>query len=180
MGILQYMEEYLFMKKSVETEKLALELGFTKVHFLDHDFVILKGKTQKELMKEVEQAKNKKLKTIFKADSEELLRFALEKNGVDIVYGMENVHPKDSLHFVRGGLDQVLCKIAAEKGKTIAFSFAEILNSSDRGRLLARMMFNIKLCKKYKVQIVFASFANYPEEMRSAKDLQALGRILRF
>ncbi|MDP3697986.1 MAG: hypothetical protein Q8R47_00210 [Nanoarchaeota archaeon] len=172
------MDDYVFMKKSVEIEKLAAELGFTRVHFLDTDFVVLNGKTQKELLKEIDQARNKKLKTLFKADSEEMLRFALEKNGVDIIYGMENLHPKDSLHFVRGGLDQVLCAIAAEKGKIIGFSFSEILNSQNKGKLLARMIFNIKLCKKYKVPMLFGSFTAFREEMRSAKDLQALGRIL--
>ena len=178
MVILQYMDDYVFMKKSAEIEKLASELGLTKVRFLDSDFVILKGKTQKELLKEIQNARNKKLKTIFKADSEEMLRFALEKNGVDIVYGMETLHPKDSMHFVRGGLDQVLCKIAAEKGKTLAFSFSYLLNSSDKGKLLARIMFNIKLGKKYKVPMMFCSFAGSQEELRSAKDLQAFGRVL--
>ena len=180
MGILQYMDDYVFMKKSAEIEKLALELGFARVRFLDTDFVVLKGKTQKELLKEIEHARNKNLKTIFKADSEEMLRFALEKNGIDIVYGAENIHPKDSLHYVRGGLDQVLCKIAADKKKIIAFSFSEILNSADKGKLLARIMFNIKLCKKYKVSMFLYSFASSEAEMRSAKDLQTFGRVLGF
>ena len=178
MVILQDMDDYVFMKKSAEIDQLAVELGFTKVHFLDTDFVVLKGKTQKELLKEIDLARNKKLKTVFKADSEEMLRFALEKNGVDMIYDLEDLHPKDSLHFVRGGLDQILCTIAAEKGKTIGFSFSEILNSPHKGKLLARLIFNIKLCKKYKVPIALVSFAAAKEEMRSAKDLQALGRIL--
>lgn len=172
------MDDYVFMKKNAEAEKLAAELGFTKVSFFDSNFVILKGKTQKELLREIESARNKKSKTVFRADSEEMLRFALEKNGVDIIYGMESINPKDSLHFVRGGLDQVLCNIAAEKEKILAFSFAEILNSHDKAKLLARILFNVKLCKKYRVQIRLYSFASSREEMRSAKDLQALGRVL--
>ncbi len=168
----------MFMKKSAEIDKLAAELGFTKVNFSENDFVALKGKTPKELLKEIEKARSKKLKTAFKADSEEMLRFALEKSQIDIVYGTEHIHPKDSLHFVRGGLDQVLCAIASEKGKIMAFSFNEILNSPERGKLLARIMFNVKLCKKYKVSMAWCSFASTELEMRSAKDLQALGRIL--
>ena len=174
------MDDYVFMKKNAEAEKLATELGFTKVNFIDSNFVILKGKTQKELLKEIESARDKKLKTVFRADSEEILRFALEKNGVDIIYGMESINPKDSLHFVRGALDQILCNIAAEKEKILAFSFAEILNSHDRAKVLARIMFNVKLCKKYKVPVMLCSFASSREEMRSAKDLQALGRVLGF
>lgn len=178
MTIFQHMDDYILMKKSVEIEKLAAELGFTKVHFLESGFVLLKGKTQKELLREIDTARNKKVKTVFKADSEEMLRFALERSSVDIVYGMENINPKDSLHYVRGGLDQVLCKLAAEKRKILAFSFAELLDSPDRKRLLARIMSNVKLCKKYKVQMMLCSFANVKEELRSAKDLQALGRVL--
>jgi len=172
------MEDYVFMKKSLYLEQIAAELGFAKVHFLDSDFVVLKSKMKKDLLKEIQAAKQKKLKTVFKADSEDMLRFVLEKTDVDIVYGVESIHPKDSLHYVRGGLDQILCKIAAEKSKTIAFSFAEVLNSSARGKLLGRMMFNIKLCKKYNVPMMLCSFAACKEEMRSAKDLQALGRVL--
>src|SRR3989344_5797811 len=174
MVIFEYMDEYVFMKKSTEVEKLTADLGFAKVHFLDSDFVLLKGKTKKELLKEIDTARNKKLKTVFKADSEEMLRFALERSSVDIVYGMESIHPKDSLHYVRGGLDQILCKLAAERRKILAFSFSELLNSSDKARLLASIMFNVKLCKKYKVIMMFCSFASSTEEMRSAKDLQAL------
>ena len=178
MTILKGMEDYVLMKKSAEIEKLASELGFTKVHFLENDFVVLKGKNPKELLKEIRNARDKKLKTAFKANSEEMLRFALEKMPVDIVYGMELIHSKDSVHFVRGGLDQVLCTLAAEKGKIIAFSFTEILNSSERAKLLARIMFNLKLCRKYRVPIAWGSFASTRMEMRSAKDLQALGRVL--
>ena len=173
------MEEYVLMKKSTEIERLGVELGFSSVKFLDADFVALKAKTKKDVLKEIQHAKQKKLKTIYKADSEDMLRFMLEKTDVDVVYGMENIHPKDSTHFVRGGLDQVLCTLAAVKGKTLAFSFSEVLHSVHKGKLLGRIMFNLKLCKKYKVPIKLASFALSKEEMRSAKDLGALGRVLR-
>lgn len=174
------MEEYVLLKKSTEIEKLAAELGFSSVKFLDADFVVLKARTKKDALKEIQHAKQKKLKTIYKADSEDMLRFMLEKTEVDIVFAMENIHPKDSTHFVRGGLDQVLCTLAATKRKTLAFSFSEMLHSVHKGKLLGRMIFNIKLCKKYKVPIKLVSFALSKEEMRSAKDLQALGRVLGF
>ena len=40
-----------------------------------------------------------------------------------IVFGIEKIHPKDSLHYPKSGLDPVLCKIAADRGKIIGFSF---------------------------------------------------------
>ncbi len=91
---------------------------------------------------------------------------------------MEKIHPKDSLHFVRGGLDQVLCKIAAERGKIIGFSFAELLNSSDQAGWLSRVKANVRLCRKYKVKMLLSTFAVAKMELRSRKDLEAFSRIV--
>ena len=91
---------------------------------------------------------------------------------------METINPKDSVHFLRGGLDQITCRIAKNKGKTIAFSFFEILNSRNRDKLIARMKFNIKLCKKYKVKTLFANFSTKKMELRSAKDLKSFWTFL--
>ena len=114
---------------------------------------------------------------VFRPLSEEMFRFALEKSSVDIVLGVEYLHRKDSVHYLRGGLDPVLCKIAVLKGKTIGFSFSDILNSSDRSRLLARMMFNIRLCRKFGVKMYFGCFGS-SDERRSVKDLEAFWRVL--
>lgn len=171
------MEDYVLIKKSKETQEFAQKLGYSKV-FFSEDFVLLKEKTEKELLKKIREAHQRKLRTIYVPESEEMLRFALEKSDIDLVCGLEHIHPKDSFHFTRGGLDQVLCVIAAEKDKTILFSFADILHSSERGKLLARMRSNIKLCRKYKVKMQLISLASAELEMRSAKDLEAFGRIL--
>ena len=106
-----------------------------------------------------------------------MLRFILEKTAVDMVYGLEMIHPSDSVHYVRGSLDQVLCQIAAAKGKMIGFSFSSLLHSSD-GKLLGRMKQNMKLCKKYKVKMILSNFSVSPEELRSKKDLAAFQRVL--
>lgn len=167
----------MFIKKSKEAQEFAQKLGFSKVFFSD-DFVLLKEKSKKELLKRIQEANQKRLKIIYVPESEEMLRFALEKSNIDMVCRIEQIHPKDSLHFMRGGLDQVLCIIAAEKNKTVALSFADVLNSYERGKLLARMRFNVKLCRKYKVRVQLISLASSEMEMRSAKDLEAFGRIL--
>jgi len=165
------MQNYLLLKETEEITELSKQLGFSSCKFLG----TIKGETKKQLLKETNSAKGVKT---YKPLSEDLLRFALEKTTVDIIYGMENINYKDSMHYVRGGLDQVTCKIAAERGKTIAFSFSEILNSSKRGQLLARMRLNIKLCQKYKVNIIFGNFSSSEKEMRSKEDLQAFLRML--
>ncbi|MBU1631803.1 MAG: hypothetical protein KKA58_05765 [Nanoarchaeota archaeon] len=163
------------MKKSKEIEDLSSLLGFEKTFFLDEDFVLLEEDNKKELLKKINNCRKKIV--VYKAKSEEMLRFALERTSVDIVFGMELINPKDSVHFVRGSLDQILCKIAASKGKIVGFSFNDILNARDRAKLLGRMILNIKLCKKYGVKMLFSSFSVSKMEMRSANDLEAFFRI---
>ena len=163
--------------KTDELEKLSADLGFQKTFFAD-DVVLLEGDTKKQLIRDAMMAKRKKKIVIYAAATEESLRFVLEKVPVDIVFGMEKIHPKDSMHYVRGGLDQVLCKIAREKGKTIGFAFLDVLESSSRGKLLARMMLNIKLCKKYGVPMIFSNFGKVKFQMRSKKDLEIMWGIL--
>ena len=170
------MENYLLLKRTEELEKLSKSLGFSKTYFLE-DLAVIKAETKKELLKKIREVKRKKI--IFRPSSEELLRFALERTKVDVIIGAEMINPKDSVHFVRGGLDQITCKIAAAKGKKVAFSFSDILNSKNKGKLLARMKLNLKLCKKYKVGVVFSNFSVSKEEIRSVKDLKTFLDTLR-
>ncbi|PIN73534.1 hypothetical protein COV20_04900 [Candidatus Woesearchaeota archaeon CG10_big_fil_rev_8_21_14_0_10_45_16] len=172
------MMNLLLMKKDPDTEKLSGELGFTETLFSNSDFAVVEAVTTKELLKKTNEAKRKNLLVVFRPATEELLRFALEHSRVDIIFGQEMINPKDSFHYLRGALDQVTCRIAAEKGKTIAFSFAEIQDSDKKGRLLGRMMQNIKLCQKYKVKMLFSTFADSKERLRSTQDLAAFWRVL--
>ena len=132
------MHNLILAKEAKELLELSKKLGFTKTMFLEKDFVIVKAKSKKELLKEIGRAKGKL--TIYKTESEELLRFALEKTKIDLIYGMETINPRDSVHFVRGGLDQITCRIAAEKDKIIAF------------RVLYCIMRQVAVTKKTAVQ----------------------------
>lgn len=169
------MHNYLITKRTKELEQLSEKLGFTKTYFLE-DLTIIKADSKKELLKRTRSVKDKII--LFEPQTEELLRFALEKTPTQILVGVEKINPKDSVHFVRGALDQITCKIANEKDKTIAFSFTEILNSKNQAKLMARMKLNIKLCKKYKVKTIFSNFSTKKEEIRSNKDLEVFWKVL--
>ncbi len=166
------MDNYILMGKGRD------DGGFTRTKINSIDFTYSVEQNTKKLLQISAQAHQKRKEVVYRPSSEEMLRFALEKSPVDIIVGVEAIHPKDSLHYLRSGLDQVLCRIAREKGKTVAFSFADVLNSSERGKLLARMRFNIQLCRKYKVKMLFSTFAASPEELRPAHDLRAFWRVL--
>ena len=160
------MDNYLLMKYSKEAEELSKKLGWKRTFFVDRDFIFIQTDSKKVLLGEIRKAGNKII--ILEPKSEEILRLALEKSDVDIVVGLEKLHQKDSLHFVRSGLDQVLCKIATDNDKIIAFSLNDILHAKDRAKILARIAFNQKLCKKYKVKTIVCCFAKKKEEIISA------------
>ena len=136
------------------------------------DYLYLTERNKQLLLKKARAAHSKAI--VYRAHSEELLRFALEKTDIPMVIGMEKLHPKDHTHYVRSGLDQVLCKIAAQRHKTIGFDLMDILNSTDRGRLLARIRFNLRLCRKYQVQAKLFDSSGHASE----QDLQTFLKVL--
>lgn len=170
------MDNVVIMNESKEIESLSQRLGFTRTLFLERDFLLLETKSKKEILDTISRAKGKPI--IYRATDEETLRYVLERTPLTVISGVEFIAAQDSLHHVRGGLDQVLCRIAAEKGKIVAFSFADLLHAENRGQVLARMKFNIKLCQKYNVKAFFSTFAGNKWELRSVKDLEALWRVL--
>jgi hypothetical protein len=106
-------------------------------------------------------------------------REAIER-GANIVFGFELLEEKEHTHYRKSGLNQVLCKIAADKKVAIGFSFTTILNSygQKRAQLLGRIMQNITFCQKYKTPMKIASFATNPYEMRAPADLTAFFKNL--
>ncbi|MDP3639605.1 MAG: hypothetical protein Q8R53_00175 [Nanoarchaeota archaeon] len=170
--------DFVLLEKNAAIEQLAQSLGFSLVLFSGQDFVHLSGEKKTVLLQDLKKAQQQKLLSVYKAHDSETLRFVLEKTPADMVYGLERLYERDSFHYPKSGLDHILCKIAAERGKTIAFAFSDILNAQEKAALLRRMAFNIRLCKKYKVNMFFGSFAQRREEMRSRKDLETFFRLL--
>ena len=137
----------VLMKENQE----VVDLGFDKTLFLEKDFILVTGDSKKEVLQKIKKGKQQGKLVVVRVGSEEMLRFVVEKTPADMVVGQELINPKDSVHYVRGGMDQVIFKICSEKGKIVGFSFADILKvtGKERSLLLSRMLFNIKLCKKY-------------------------------
>ncbi len=102
-------------------------------------------------------------------------REAIER-GADIAYNFELQESKDPTHYRASGLNQVLCKLAADKKVRIGFSVSTLLAHTGQKRaiLIGRMMQNITFCTKYKTPMKIASFATEPYQMRPPADLTAL------
>ena len=70
---------------------------------------------------------------------------------------------KEGLKQRESGLNQVLCKIAKDNNKTLAFDLNELKKEKDKktkAEILSRMLQNIKLTKKFKNKFKLLHYKN--------------------
>ncbi len=96
---------------------------------------------------------------------------------VDMVVDLETSDREDHTHYRRSGMTQVHAKQAKENDVAVAFDL-RLLFTELRDIYMGRMMQNVRICSKYEVPMRIVSMAEEPEQMRHAKDMQALGRVL--
>ncbi len=121
--------------------------------------------------------KAKKIADIVLTNNRE--RKFFERKEMDIIYDLECSELSDPIHYRESGLNQVLCKLLKEKKISLGIAFSTLLNDDkNRVKFLGRIMQNIKLIRKYKINSIIASFANDPYEMRTAKDLCTFFTVL--
>jgi len=120
-----------------------------------------------------EQKKSKK-KVVFISSNDDLTRKILEKEPVNILVILQSSR-KDRQKQRNSGFNQVLAKIAKKNNVKIGICLDEIFNSKDKEKadILARVIQNIKLCSKNKIQMKFCG-----EKTRNIYDLKSLGLVL--
>jgi len=179
--------------------ELALKLGYDGLCFV-YEF-----KTKNSFIAQAEKIKKLKQKTelklfigaltkpkqtnstrpisdlvIVSASSQKENRYVLEKPRADLLYGLELERKNDSMHHKNSGLNQVLCALATKNITMIGFPLSILMEKKDMLRTIymGRASQNIKFCRKYKCDMVIASFARTPFEMRAPTDLESLGVVL--
>jgi hypothetical protein len=176
-------KEFILIAEKLSIKELYLVYDYKKGedYFFIDEFKNDKVKLKLGLIaKDNEILKAKQVCDFVIAESSDNDQDVLEKFKPNLMFDFENSKLNDKTHYRRSGLNQVLCKIAAENDIIIGFSFNSLLKCTGARRavLLGRMMQNINICRKYKVKIGVFSFALKPYEMRSGKDLESLGRVL--
>lgn len=95
------------------------------------------------------------------------------------IFGLENFARYDSMHSRHSGMNHTLAELAHKNLHTICFSVCALATqNSGFSVLLGRMMQNIKLCRKYKVKMKLATFAESPYQLRAAKEIESFGYFL--
>jgi RNase P/RNase MRP subunit p30 len=102
----------------------------------------------------------------------------LEQSKANLVFGLENSSRKDFMHQRASGLNHTISKLARDKNIMVGFSLDQILKFNDPSVILGRISQNIRICRKYNVKTIFASFAKDPFMMRDPKDLATFFKFL--
>lgn len=154
--------EYSNVQKKVESKKIKI---YTGILADSNNINKIKGKFG-----------NTKVFVAVKSSNND--REIIEKSKADMIFSFEDSTKKDFIHQRASGINHILCKFAKKNNLIIGFSLNSILNSKNKHVILGRMIQNIKICKKFKVKPIIASFAEKPFDMRSAHDLKSLFGIL--
>lgn len=122
-----------------------------------------------------QKLENPNQKILFVSKDDTLSRKILEKSPVDILVLLQS-GKKDFQKQRNSGLNQVLAKIAKKHNIQIGICLDEIISSKgkEKADILARVIQNIQLCNKVKVQMQFCGCL-YP---RNLYDKKSLGLVL--
>ena len=142
------------------------------------DIILKESKEILDLEKKLDQTTKLADKSVIISKSEGQIRASLETKKTSILVDPHNNNERDYMHSRRSGLNQVHCKLAKKNNIAIGISFASIKNSKNIPLTLGKIAQNLRLCKKYKVPIILASFATKKEEVVDLNNFKGLIKSL--
>jgi len=116
---------------------------------------LIDNKNINEARKQINKFSGREIIALIARD-DEFNRKMLETGKINILVFSELLERKDRLKQRDSGLNQVLCKIAGDNNVAVGIDFKQIakLKEFELSSYLAKIMQNIKLCRKYQVKIV--------------------------
>jgi ribonuclease P/MRP protein subunit RPP1 len=122
------------------------------------DTLIIKAKTKSELNKLVSRSYGKYKFLAVQGSDDEVNRAAVEDKRVDLLLNPEIERKRDFSDWRNSGLNDVLCRFAAENNVAIGIDLATL--PSEKFALaerLGRIMQNIRLCRKFRAKMLIFS-----------------------
>jgi len=167
---------------------IAIRLGLKELCFVYADAGKVKGinakgiKLFKALMCKGKQIDKKRHGIDFVvAEHSENDRNLIEGKRIDIIYGLESSKEQDQIHYRNSGMNQVIAGICAKKGIKVLFDFNLVLRAHGKRRAVAlgRMMQNMMLCRKFKVNYIMGNVVKEPYGLRSSRALESFETLLK-
>lgn len=152
--------------------------GKSEANYQDSDGFLL-NMDEKEARRTIEFFKQKKVskKIAILARDDEFNRRALETLKIDYLVSPENNPGKDNLKQRSSGFNHVMAEIAKKKNIQIVvdLTWLNSLNEKKKAIAISRIIQNIKVCRKAKIDLKLASFATKQEEILDEKQIKAIG-----
>jgi len=140
---------------------------------MENSIIITESDFQ-EARNAIKKAREEGKKIIF-SGSDEMNRKVLEKEKIDILL-IKLSDKKDRIKQRNSGFNHVLAKLAQKKDVIIGINLDEIMDADkkEKVKIFARLMQNVKLCRKNKLKMIFIS----NKHQKDIYDLKALGLVL--
>lgn len=97
---------------------------------------------------------------------------------IDIIILNESSKKPDNFHFRNSLLSIPICQNLKKNKISLAISINEILNSEKKPVYMGRLIQDISLARKHKIQITLASFAVNKYEMRAPHEMVAFAKLM--
>jgi RNase P/RNase MRP subunit p30 len=168
--------DFLFVK---EVSKIS-DLKKIKQEIKNYDAILIKTESIEIMRRIIDKASDHFSEIIVLGTNDVVNRTFLEHKKTTALLSPEYRRRKDFINYRNSGLNQVLCKIAKENGKTIIENFSDIFDADKKTKsiILGRIMQNAKLCKKYKTKFILRNFTNNEQYLNSSHELNNFERIL--
>ncbi|RKX57004.1 MAG: hypothetical protein DRP29_08930, partial [Thermodesulfobacteriota bacterium] len=130
-------------------------MGYSKVFIVGKNCHYLMSDSKQEIKK---FSKNRGM-LILETNSYDARRYSAQKALVDGIMSCEKHGKMDRINYPDSGMDDVLAKEMAKNNVALIINARDFIEAEDRAKILERMMFNIKLAKKFKTPIMVISGA---------------------
>lgn len=138
-----------------EAISLSKKLGFSDIFFIQNE----------DIIKNIKEIRKNKFNLVL-GGNDELNRAILTNKSTSILLNPEP-NTKDSIKQKNSGLNDVLCNLANKNKIAVAFSIDRLKDLN----LLGKILQNIKLCKKYKVKMLFFTLARHKYDLVASSDM---------
>jgi len=148
----------------------------------DYSDVFVTGEKCKYLKSDNKQEIKKFSKTkgllLLETSSYDVRRYVAEKCLVDGIISCEKYGKRDKINYPDSGVDGVLAKEMLKSKTALVINIRDFLDAKEKEVILERMMFNIKLAKKFKTPIIIISGAKKENQIKHSSVLISFGVVL--
>jgi RNase P/RNase MRP subunit p30 len=118
--------------------------------------MIINTSDMNQARKQIQELKKENKQIIVQAQDNKFNRKILENKDIDLFLSPELHDRKERLKQRDSGLNEFMCKLAKKNNIKIGINIKEIkkLDKKQKSKILARIIQNIKLCKRTKTQII--------------------------